>query len=445
MITDTIAAISTPPGTGGVGIIRISGPDSLAIANKIFDRELSESHKIVYGRVVCEGGAGVIDEALACYFKSPSSYTGEDVVELYCHGGTVVCKMVLECALKNGAVLAEAGEFTKRAFLNGKIDLTRAEAVADIISAKTQTAVLTAAGQLSGILADKIKTLRGGLLEISAHIMAGLDFSEEVDEMPRDTMKERLVSTLCEINALLDTADDGRIIKDGINAVIIGSANVGKSSFLNAVSGEDRVIVTSTEGTTRDTVEVSVNIRGCLVNLIDTAGIRETGDEAERLGVERSVKAVENADIILLMLDGSRPLNQNDKAVIDLVRGKNVICLVNKSDLPQRIDDLEFNRIFHISALTGEGLDRLFTEISDRYKRGGLVSGAVITSPRQKQALIKAKGYLESAISAVDGGVPSDIIMGELELCLSALGEIDGMTVSDEIIDEIFSAFCVGK
>lgn len=443
MITDTIAAIATANGTGGVGIVRISGDNSLAIAKGIFSKELNTSHKMVLGRIVSNNRT--IDEALACFFKAPNSFTGEDVVELHCHGGINVCRMVLDAALAKGAVLAKAGEFTRRAFLNGRFDLSQAEAIGDIITARTDDAVTVAANQLEGALSEKVSALRAGIVDITAHLLASIDFSEEVDDLPYDEFKAKLFEVSEEIEALLSTADDGRIIKDGVNAAIIGAPNVGKSSFLNYVSGEDRAIVTDIEGTTRDVLEVQVNIRGCRVNLHDTAGIRESEDAVERIGVERSMGVIKKADLILLVLDGSRELNNYDREIIGIVSDMNTICLINKSDLPQRAAPPDFDDVINVSTVTGEGFDKLFSVISKRYSRGELASKVIITNERHKQTLIHAKSYISRAISAIEQIQPVDIVLGDLELIISALGEIDGMTVSDEIIDNIFANFCVGK
>ncbi len=443
MITDTIAAIATANGAGGIGIIRISGEKALDIADKIFSAKLTDSHKMVLGRITYSGQ--VIDEALGCLFKAPGSFTGEDVVELFCHGGTAVCRLALDAALSAGASLAEPGEFTKRAFLNGRIDLSQAEAVGDIISAHTGDAVKAAANQLSGMLGRSIADIRAKLLGISSHLLATLDFSDEVDALPYDTLQAGLAGVRAQLSALLDTADDGRIIKEGVNAALIGTANVGKSSLLNAMLGEDRAIVTDIEGTTRDVLEASVNIRGCRLNLLDTAGIRHSTDAIEQLGIERSVAAIERADLILLVLDGSRSLGAQDENLIGLVADKHTICVINKADLPQSLLPPPFAHTVGVSAKTGEGLDDLFSLIAGMYARGGLETKAVITSERHKQSLLHALGHINSALTALEGNLPPDMIAGDLELCLHALGEVDGMTVSDEIIDNIFASFCVGK
>lgn len=443
MITDTIAAIATPIGTGGIGIVRVSGDNALTIGQNIFSKPITTSHQMVLGKIKSKGK--IIDETLVCYFKGPHSYTGEDVVEIHCHGGMTVTKLVLDAVLSEGAVPAQEGEFTRRAFLNGKMDLAQAEAVGDLLFATTSDGVYTAANQLEGALSKKISDLRGEILGVSSHLLAMLDFSDEVDEMPYDEIKSKLSHIDSDIKKLLSTADDGRIIKDGVNTVIVGAPNVGKSSFLNVVAGEDRAIVTDIEGTTRDVLDVAVNIRGCRVNLHDTAGIRESSDPIEQLGVERSIAAIDNADLILLILDGSRELRDYDKEIIRLVKAKNVICLVNKSDLEQKISKPDFEYVINISAKSGMGLDELFDEIAKRYGKGDLVSNVIITGERHKQVLVRASSFISHAMEAIETNQPIDMILGDLEHSISSLGEIDGMTVRDEIIDSIFANFCVGK
>ena len=443
----TIAAIATANSTGGIGIVRLSGKKSIEIANKIFSLDITsfKSHTLHLGKIVHNGQN--IDEALVSVFKAPNSYTGEDVVEFNCHGGLRVCKMVLEALYKNGAKPAQPGEFTKRAFLNGKMDLSQAEAVADLISAETDDAVTVAANQLDKRLSDKINGLRDELVASTSHILAMIDFSEEgVEELDYTDLKKTLEKIDSRINDLILTSDSGRIIKDGINTAIIGTPNVGKSSILNMICGEDKAIVTNIEGTTRDVIETQVNVKGCKLNLFDTAGIRESENQVEQIGVERSKNAIQKADLIFLVLDGSRELTERDMEVVKLTDYSKTICLVNKNDLPKKLDfGGEFLKTVYLSARTGEGFDELYDFIYERYSVGDISEKIIITNPRHKQSLLNAKTLIDGILFAMECGTPFDIILGDIEVAISALGEIGGMTVSDEIIDSIFANFCVGK
>ena len=443
----TIAAIATANATGGIGIVRLSGEKSIEIADKIFSLDITkfQSHTLHLGKII--HNSQIIDEALVSVFKAPNSYTGEDVVEFNCHGGLRVCKMVLEAAYQNGARPAQAGEFTKRAFLNGKMDLSQAEAVADLISAETDDAVTVAANQLDKKLSGKINALRDKLVASTSHILAMIDFSEEgVEELDYTDLKGTLTEINSQISSLILTSDSGRIIKDGINTVIIGTPNVGKSSILNTICGEDRAIVTNIEGTTRDVIETQVTIKGCKLNLLDTAGIRESDNEVEQIGVERSKSAIEKADLIFLVLDGSRPITDRDREVIKLADKEKTICLINKTDLPKKVDICnEFTNTIYVSAQTGEGFDELFDCIYNMYSMGDISEKIIITNPRHKQSLMNANSIINEILSAMETDTPFDIILGDIEVAISALGEIGGMTVSDEIIDSIFANFCVGK
>ena len=443
----TIAAIATANATGGIGIVRLSGEKSIEIANKIFSLDVTgfKSHTLHLGKIIHDGK--IIDEALVSVFKAPNSYTGEDVVEFNCHGGLRVCKMVLEAVYQVGAKPAQAGEFTKRAFLNGKIDLSQAEAVADLISAETDDAVTVAANQLNKNLSNKINTLRDELVSSTSHILAMIDFSEEgVEELDYTDLRKTLEKINSRVSELILTSDSGRIIKDGINTAIIGTPNVGKSSILNTICGEDRAIVTNIEGTTRDVIATQVTIKGCKLNLLDTAGIRESDNQVERIGVERSKNAIQKADLIFLVLDGSRELTERDLEVIKLANKSKTICLVNKNDLPKKLDfNDEFLKIIYVSAQTGEGFDELYDFIYNIYNVGDISEKIIITNPRHKQSLINAKSLMDGILMAMETDTPFDIILGDIEVAISALGEIGGMTVSDEIIDSIFANFCVGK
>ena len=443
----TIAAIATANATGGIGIVRLSGEKSIEIANKIFSLDVTsfKSHTLHLGKIICNDK--IIDEALVSVFKAPNSYTGEDVVEFNCHGGLRVCKMVLEAVYQNGANPAGPGEFTKRAFLNSKMDLSQAEAVADLISAETDDAVTVAANQLDKRLSNNINSLRDELVASTSHILAMIDFSEEgVEELDYTDLKSTLEKINSRISELILTSDSGRIIKDGINTAIIGTPNVGKSSILNTICGEDRAIVTNIEGTTRDVIETQVNIKGCKLNLLDTAGIRESDNQVEQIGVERSKDAIQKADLIFLVLDGSRELEERDQEVINLADKKKTICLINKNDLPERLEfKEEFLKTVYVSAQTGEGFDELYDFIYNMYSVGDISEKIIITNPRHKQSLLNANTLIDGILTAMECDTPFDIILGDIEVAISALGEIGGMTVSDEIIDSIFANFCVGK
>ena len=443
----TIAAIATANATGGIGIVRLSGEKSIEIANKIFSLDVSsfKSHTLHLGKIIYNEKN--IDEALVSVFKAPNSYTGEDVVEFNCHGGLRVCKMVLEAVYQCGAKPAEPGEFTKRAFLNGKMDLSQAEAVADLISADTDDAVTVAANQLDRQLSNNINSLRDELVASTSHILAMIDFSEEgVEELDYTDLKSTLEKINSRVGELILTSDSGRIIKDGINTAIIGTPNVGKSSILNTICGEDRAIVTNIEGTTRDVIETQVTIKGCKLNLLDTAGIRESDNQVEQIGVERSKDAIQKADLIFLVLDGSRELEERDIEVINLADKSKTICLINKNDLPKKADYKdEFLKTVYVSAQTGEGFDELYDFIYKMYSVGDISEKIIITNPRHKQSLLNAKALIDGILTAMECDTPFDIILGDIEVAISTLGEIGGMTVSDEIIDSIFANFCVGK
>lgn len=443
----TVAAISTANAVGGIGIVRLSGESAIAIANEVLNIDITNvpSHTIRLCKVLV-GGAPV-DEVLVSVFRAPKSYTGEDVVEINCHGGLRVCKMVLAALCESGATLAPAGEFTKRAFLNGKMDLSQAEAVADIINADTDDGVLVAAGQLDKNLSDKINSLRSALIDSTSHVLAMIDFSEEgVEELDYTDLKDKLCNIRDEISALILSADSGKIIKNGVDTAIIGKPNVGKSSILNTICGEDRAIVTNIEGTTRDVIETQVNIKGCKLNLLDTAGIRASDNTVEQIGVERSKKAILDSDLVFLVLDGSVELDSRDEEVISLAPPEKTVCLVNKSDLPTVLDVKDrFLKTINVSAVTGEGFSELYDYVYEKYSVGDLTQRIVITNQRHKDSLIKARSLVDTVLDSMEMSVPFDIILGDIEVAVSALGEIGGMTVSDEIIDSIFANFCVGK
>lgn len=444
----TIAAIATPNASGGIGIVRISGEKSIEIADKLFYEKSvydMESRKMYLGSIRYNGET--LDRALICVFRAPNSYTGEDVVEIHCHGGIVVCRTVLEAAVALGARTAAAGEFTKRAFLNGKMDLSQAEAVADLINAETKKQVTVAAAQLDKSLSEKIGALRQSVLDAAGHLMATMDFSEDgVEPLEYNELSRTIDSAIEKTQRLIDTADSGRIIKDGINTAIIGAPNAGKSSLLNAILGEDRAIVTDIKGTTRDVLETAVNINGCKLNLYDTAGIRQSDDKIEKIGIERSVQTLKKADLIFFVVDGNKGITEEDTEIIKVIDKSKTVLIINKNDLPQHeIPISGFLARVDISAKNFGGLDKLYKIITDKYNVLEVDNSTVITNPRHKESLIKAQSCLKSAAEEIKTGIPFDIVLTSIELAVSALGEIGGETVSEEIVDNIFSKFCVGK
>lgn len=458
---DTIAAIATPPGEGGIGIIRMSGRDAVDILKKIFKSkrgikvEDMEARKSYYGHIVKPGqGGGVVDEVLVIIMKAPYSYTKEDVVEISCHGGMVSVKEILSLILDNGARLAQPGEFTKRAFLNGRIDLAQAEAVMDIINAKTEIAHRASMKQLEGGLSRKINVIRDELLGLAAHIEALVDYPEdEIDSLEVDEVRRRMEKVINEIDGLIETSESGRIVREGLTTAIIGKPNVGKSSLLNAMVKENRAIVTEIPGTTRDVIEEYVNIKGILLRLVDTAGIRETEDLVEKLGVERSRKAVEDADLIIMMFDAAQQINDEDREIIRIIKDKKVIVLINKSDLPPKINEKEIEEIFpqapiiRISVKEGKGLDELEETIA-KMVYGGRVrpeNQILVTNVRHIDALKRSIKSLRAGVDAINMGMPIDLISIDIRNALEQLGEITGDSVDDDIIDRIFSTFCVGK
>ncbi len=456
---DTICAISTPIGEGGIGIIRISGKDAISIADKIFfskkNKKLTSlaSHTIHYGEIR-DNNSERVDEALVSIMKAPNTYTKEDVVEINCHGGMLSLKAVMELVIKNGARLAEPGEFTKRAFLNGRIDLAQAEAVMDIISSKTDDSLRLAVGQLSGILSKKVNAIREELISIIASVEASIDFvDEDIEFISRDVMEKRIKGAIDEIEALIATADEGRVYKEGIATAIIGRPNVGKSSLLNALLKEERAIVTPVPGTTRDVIEEWVNIKGMPLRILDTAGIRHTEDLVEIEGVKRSRGAIKMADLILLLIDGSVKLNEEDKRLMEEVKEKRLIVLLNKSDLPSLVKKSDIENLLpdkemvSISALTGEGIDSLKAVIHELLFKGRITAGErpIITNLRHKNALIKTKKALENLEGSLKNEMSEEFLAVDLRGALNALGEITGETATEDILNRIFEEFCVGK
>lgn len=457
---DPIAAVSTPIGNGGIGIVRISGKGSVDIADRIFipaDGEKisgKRSHTISYGRIADPKTGETIDEVLLMLMLSPRTYTREDVVEINCHGGILVTNRVLEIVLNSGARAAEPGEFTKRAFLNGRIDLSQAEAVMDIIESKTELSRKAAVSQLEGGLKNMVRQLREEILDMTAAIEAAIDYPEhDVEEETYSQMAERVERLKSEINRLLETADMGRIIREGVEAVILGRPNVGKSSLLNLLLKDERAIVTDIPGTTRDTVEEYMNLGGIPVKIVDTAGIRQTGDKVEKIGVEKSRARAENADIIFMVLDASVPLCEEDTEILEFIRGKRAVILVNKTDISVNIDTDELCRyterenIIFISVRENEGIDRLTERFREMFLSGGveMKESVLINNTRHKNMLSKAAEALDRAAVTIQTRMPEDFISMDLQDALTALGEITGDSVDDEIIDRIFTRFCLGK
>lgn len=459
MINDTIAAIATPAGNSGIGIIRVSGDDAKAVVDRIFvnskkEHILSsmESHTISYGFLL--NGEEIIDEVMVSYFKGPKSFTAEDTVEINCHGGAFVLKKALDLVLGNGARLAEPGEFTKRAFLHGRIDLSKAEAVMDIISSDSEISLKNSISQLQGCVYQKIRDLRDNILHEIAYIESALDDPEHISF---DDHKEEFVKTIDEVSKetvkLLDSADNGRIIKDGIRTVIAGKPNAGKSSLLNYICGNDRAIVTTIAGTTRDIIEEKVRLDDISLCLIDTAGIRKTDDVVESIGVDKARQYIEDADLILYVVDSSLALDENDHEIIGMLKNRNSIILYNKSDLDPVVsigeiqDLIGDTRIIKTSALKQEGLDEFKKTVRDMFISGKIdpSNEVIITSLRHKEALKEAVLSFENVKNSVKNGLPEDFYTVDLMNAYSSLGGIIGEEVDDDLVNKIFSEFCMGK
>ena len=455
MLFDTIAAISTPRGEGGIGIIRISGDKSFEILERIFNtknpnRDLG-FYKFNYGFIHDNGK--IVDEVMAVRMKAPKTYTCEDVVEINCHGGHLISEKVLELVLKNGARHAEQGEFTKRAFMNGRIDLSQAEAVMDIIQGKTEKSISLSLEQLRGDLRDKIGSFKKALLDVTAHVNVVLDYPEEgIDDPLPSNLRENLENVYAEADRLISSYDKGKKIKEGIKTVIAGKPNVGKSTLLNSLLKEERAIVTHIPGTTRDVIEEIINIKGIPLVLTDTAGIRKTEDIVENIGVEKSKKFIENADLVLLVLDASRELESEDREVIQEIQNNNkkTIVLLNKIDLERKIelDEFGLENILEISAKDNIGIEdmeeRIYSYIVEE-KVEDSSEKLIITNIRHKTALEKTKDAIRNIFETIDAGMPMDLISVDLKEALDSLSEITGEISSEDILDHVFGNFCVGK
>ena len=455
MLFDTIAAISTPRGEGGIGIIRISGDKSFEILERIFNtknpnRDLG-FYKFNYGFIHDNGK--IVDEVMAVRMKAPKTYTCEDVVEINCHGGHLISEKVLELVLKNGARHAEQGEFTKRAFMNGRIDLSQAEAVMDIIHGKTEKSISLSLEQLRGDLRDKIGSFKKALLDVTAHVNVVLDYPEEgIDDPLPSNLRENLENVYAEADRLISSYDKGKKIKEGIKTVIAGKPNVGKSTLLNSLLKEERAIVTHIPGTTRDVIEEIINIKGIPLVLTDTAGIRKTEDSVENIGVEKSKKFIENADLVLLVLDASRELESEDREVIEEIQNHNkkTIVLLNKIDLERKIELEEFNleNILEISAKDNIGIEDMEERIYSYIVEENVEDSSeklIITNIRHKTALEKTKDAIRNIFETIDAGMPMDLISVDLKEALDSLSEITGEISSEDILDHVFGNFCVGK
>lgn len=472
MKKDTIAAIATAVSDSGIGIVRISGEEAIKIADRLYcsknrKKKLSEveSHTIHYGFLFDE--EEMIDEVMVAVMKAPNTYTKEDTVEIDCHGGILVMHRVLEAALKHGCRLAEPGEFTKRAFLNGRIDLSKAEAVMDMIHAKNEFAMKASLKQLKGAVSDKVRVLRDNILYEIAFIESALDDPEHISlDGYHEKLEEKTDSLLIELKKLIDSADNGKLLKDGINTVIVGKPNAGKSSLLNLLVGEDKAIVTSIAGTTRDVLEESIKLHGIGLNIIDTAGIRDTQDEVEKIGVEKARKYANDADLVIYVVDSSCPLDENDEEIISLLRDKKVIILLNKTDLNNQVSEEDMKKSFrksyegtnhvyekqslHIirtSTKDNTGMDEFEHCIKDMFFEGKIAVNdeIYITSKRHKEALMEAYDSMQMVKRSLEDDMPEDFYSIDLMSAYASLGRIIGEEVEDDLVNEIFSKFCMGK
>lgn len=458
MLKDTIAAISTGMTNSGIGKVRLSGKDSIDIAGRVFKTpggknriENAESHTIHYGYIY--DGDELIDEVLLLILKAPKSYTTENMVEIDCHGGVVVMKKILETVIKYGARPAEPGEFTKRAFLNGRIDLTQAEAVIDVINSKNEMALKNSVHQLKGNISNKIKDMREGIIGDIAFIEAAMDDPEHITvESFGEELKQHVKAHLNTIEQLLTSADNGRMIKEGIKTVIVGKPNAGKSSLLNLLVGDERAIVTDIAGTTRDTLEEFINIHGIPLNIIDTAGIRNTEDTVEKIGVDKAKNFANDADLVIYVVDGSTLPDSNDDAIIDLIKDKNVIILINKIDLEvktnqQMIKEKLDKPVIEISAKEDKGIDLFEGQLKKMFFNGDLSFNdeIYITNARHKNMLQEAKESLKLVLQSIEDNMPEDFYSIDLMNCYDTLGTIIGESTGEDLVDTIFSDFCMGK
>ncbi|EOB6956080.1 tRNA uridine-5-carboxymethylaminomethyl(34) synthesis GTPase MnmE [Staphylococcus aureus] len=459
MDLDTITSISTPMGEGAIGIVRLSGPQAVEIADKLYKGKhlLNDvpSHTINYGHIIDPESKEVVEEVMVSVLRAPKTFTREDIIEINCHGGILTINRVLELTMTYGARMAEPGEFTKRAFLNGRIDLSQAEAVMDFIRSKTDRASKVAMNQIEGRLSDLIEKQRQSILEILAQVEVNIDYPEydDVEDATTEFLLEQSKEIKQEINRLLDTGAQGKIMREGLSTVIVGKPNVGKSSMLNNLIQDNKAIVTEVAGTTRDVLEEYVNVRGVPLRLVDTAGIRETEDIVEKIGVERSRKALSQADLILFVLNNNEALTQEDYTLYEVVKNEDVIVIVNKMDLEQNIDINEVKDmigdtpLIQTSMLKQEGIDELEIQIRDLFFGGEVQNQDMtyVSNSRHISLLKQARQTIQDAIDAAESGVPMDMVQIDLTRTWEILGEIIGETASDELIDQLFSQFCLGK
>jgi tRNA modification GTPase len=454
-LEDTIAAIATPVGCGGIGIVRVSGPDASSIAERVFMKQGSgglESHRFCYGRVIDPLDRSLIDEAMGVLMRAPRSYTREDVLELHCHGGYLVVQRVLEACLRAGARLSEAGEFTRRAFLNGRIDLCQAESIIDLINSRTEISLAFAQSQREGTLSARLGEISVLLRHALALIEAFIDFPEEDLDPTSLSQIESLVARGREgLAALLDSYAQGKVIRDGISVLLAGKPNVGKSSLLNALTLEQRAIVSHIPGTTRDVIEEIINIKGLPVRIVDSAGIRESRDEIEQEGVRRSLEKLSLADLVLFVLDGSQPFDVMDHDLLQAISGKKFISVINKNDLPQNLDESVLpspHPCVHVSTRDGAGLEQLRSAIFATFVTEELVTSrdhVAISTVRHRDIVVRATDCLDRFRFQLDNGTSGELLAIDLRGSLEALGEITGETTPESILDIIFSSFCIGK